>query len=122
SILDTAEKMKRLCNGLRTFSTTLAANKKPDDINGIVHEVVRDFDPNLSRRLKLDLGPISAIEIDRQEFSRVLQNLIINANEAGPNGFIEVSTRTQATGLVICVRDNGKGIPKDFIEKELFHP
>src|SRR5215510_2957427 len=38
SIFDTAEKMKRLCNGLRTFSTSLAANKTMADVNEIVHE------------------------------------------------------------------------------------
>jgi putative PEP-CTERM system histidine kinase len=122
SILDTAEKMKRLCNGLRTFSTSLAANKKLDDVNDIVCELVRDFDPSLSERLKLDLTPVPKIEIDRQEFSRVLQNLILNANEASLHGPIKLSTCSEAGAIVVCVVDAGKGIPKNFLEKELFQP
>ena len=122
SILDTAEKMKRLCNGLRTFSTSLAANKKEDDLNDVVHQVVRDFEPSLSKRLKLNLTPVPNIEIDRQEFARVLQNVILNADQASLNGAIEVSTHAEPTGIVMCIRDQGKGIPAAFLEKELFQP
>src|SRR5262249_50484857 len=74
SILDTADKMKRLCNGLRSFSSTLAANKRQDDVNDIVHDLVRGFDPSLFQRLRLQLSLVPRIDIDRQEFSRVLQN------------------------------------------------
>src|SRR5262249_34122448 len=58
SILDTAEKMKRLCNGLRSFSTTLAAHKKMDDLNGIVNDLVGALEPSLSVRVKLDLAAL----------------------------------------------------------------
>jgi putative PEP-CTERM system histidine kinase len=122
SILDTAEKMKRLCNGLRTFSTSLAANKKMDDINDIVDEVIRELDPDLCQRLVVHRSSVPKLEVDRQEFSRVLQNLILNANEASPGGLIELSTRAESAGVVVCVSDKGKGISRDFLEKELFQP
>jgi putative PEP-CTERM system histidine kinase len=122
SILNTAEKMKHLCNGLRTFSTTLASSKTLDDVNSIVVESVQSFNAGLSQRLTLDLAPVPKIEIDRQEFSRVLQNLILNADEACPDGPIEVRTRANLRGVEICVTDKGKGIPKEFLEKELFQP
>jgi signal transduction histidine kinase len=122
SVLNTAEKMKRLCNGLRTFSTNLAANKTLDDLNDVVRELAKEFDPNLSERLTLHLSPIPKAQIDRQEFSRVLQNLVLNANEACPTGPIEVSTRSESGKIVVLVRDWGKGMPKDFLENELFQP
>ena len=122
SILNTAEKMKRLCNGLRTFSTSLASNKTLEDLNIIVRDLAGEFDPNLSQRLKLHLSPVPKALIDRQELSRVLQNLVLNANEACPAGPIEVSTRAESGSLVICVRDKGKGIPREFLENELFQP
>jgi len=122
SIVDTADKMKRLCNGLRSFSNTLAVNKRQDDVNEIVQELVRDFEPSLFHRVRLQLSRVPSIEIDRQEFSRVLQNLILNANEAAASGAIEVSTGTESGCIVICVADKGKGIPKDFLQRQLFHP
>jgi putative PEP-CTERM system histidine kinase len=122
SIVDTAEKMRNLCNGLRTFSTSLAANKRLDNLNDIVIELVGQFEVGLSERVRLDLSAAPRIEIDRQEFSRVLQNLILNANEAGPNGPIELSTRAESDSIVVCVRDKGKGISQAFLENELFQP
>jgi putative PEP-CTERM system histidine kinase len=122
SIVDTAEKMKRLCNGLRTFSTSLAANKSLNDMNDIVHELAREFDISVSQRLKLSLSSLPKTDIDRQEFLRVLQNLVLNAYEACPNGPIELSTRLESAGVAVWVRDYGKGIPKEFLENELFQP
>ncbi len=122
SILDTADKMKRLCNGLRGFSSTLAANKRQDDLNDIVRELVRDFEPCLLQRLTLQLSRVPNIQVDRQEFSRVLQNLILNASEAAASGPVEVSTRTEFGRIVVCVSDKGKGIPKDFLQHRLFQP
>src|SRR4030095_11181704 len=50
SVYETGEKMKHLCNGLQTFSTSLAANKKLDDLNQTIREVAQDFDPMLVKR------------------------------------------------------------------------
>jgi putative PEP-CTERM system histidine kinase len=121
-VFETAEKMRRLCNGLRTFSADLAANKKLEDINVIVRDVLKEFDPGLCSRVRLDFDPVPLAEIDRQEFGRVLQNLILNAAEASTSGPIEVSTRANTSGIVVCVSDKGSGIPKEFLEKQLFQP
>src|SRR5262249_49482650 len=47
---------------------------------------------------------------------------ILNANEASPDELIELRTSFESGRVVITVSDNGKGIPKDFLEKELFQP
>jgi putative PEP-CTERM system histidine kinase len=122
SILDTAEQMKRLCNGLRTFSTTLAANKQPDDLNDIVREVSAHFESAFGKSIQLDLHEVSPALIDRQEISRVLQNLMLNAREAAPEALIRVSSCEDEGGIVISVIDNGPGIPSEFMENGLFQP
>ena len=59
---------------------------------------------------------------DAEEVGRVLQNLILNAREAsGEEG------RSRADGrpgeqVEIAVADNGRGMSREFFEKELFHP
>ena len=75
-----------------------------------MHEVAREFEPSLSKRLRLDLGAVPKIEIDRQEFVRVLENLIVNAGEASPDGLIEVRTHAEPRAAVVRVTDHGKGI------------
>lgn len=53
---------------------------------------------------------------------RVLNNLIINAIKFTPiGGVIEISTQRSPEGIVISVKDNGIGIPKDAAAK-IFDP
>jgi putative PEP-CTERM system histidine kinase len=122
SILETAEKMKRLCNSLRTFSNT-AANKKPSNLNQIARAVADNFSGDLSNRLILDLDELPLVSLDSEEIERVLRNLLLNAREAiPPEGTITLRTRNQGNQVEVTVEDNGRGMKPEFIEKELFVP
>jgi putative PEP-CTERM system histidine kinase len=123
SVFDTAEKMKRLCNSLRTFSGTLAANKKPADINQIVRSAADNLNAGLSEHLKLDLGDLPPVMADAEELERVLQNLLLNAREAiAMDGAIIVRTADRGDRIELSVEDNGRGMSSDFVAKELFLP
>ncbi|MBI4605070.1 MAG: PEP-CTERM system histidine kinase PrsK [Planctomycetes bacterium] len=123
SVYETAEKMKRLCNSLRTFSGVIAPRKGLADLNGVVGEVTRSLDAPASSRLRVDLGPLPLVLIDEDDVARVLQNLILNASEAiGPEGSVTVRTVCRDGEVSLSVSDDGKGIPREFLEKELFLP
>jgi putative PEP-CTERM system histidine kinase len=126
SVYDTAEKMKRLCNSLRTFSTTLAADKKIADLNQVIRSVADTLSAGISKRLRLELGDLKPVLIDIEEVKRVFQNLLINAREAisedGIDGIIIVKTRDLGEKIEVSVQDDGKGMSREFIEKELFLP
>jgi two-component system, NtrC family, sensor kinase len=78
------------------------------------------FDPNLPK-----------INVVVQDIGRVLLNLINNAfyavNERSKEGLadykprVEVSTRLVENGIIISVKDNGKGIP-EHIKDKIFQP
>lgn len=56
--------------------------------------------------------------VDAVEFSRVLSNLISNSIESIESiGWVRVSMRSSNTSSVITIHDNGKGIPRDVINK-----
>jgi putative PEP-CTERM system histidine kinase len=123
SIFDTAEKMRRLCNTLRSFSTSVAANKKLEDLNPVVRTVATEFETTLQRGLRLDLNEIPLADLDVEEMKRVIQNLVLNAHQASAaDGEIVLQTRHENGVVVFSVVDHGKGMPKEFLEKDLFQP
>ena len=123
SVYDTAEKMKRLCNSLKSFSGGLAANKKPIDLSQVVRQVADTLNTGLDKPLKLEVSPLPPVMADAEEVARVLQNLILNAREAsGEEGPITVRTADREEEVEIAVADNGRGMSREFFEKELFHP
>jgi len=123
SVLDTAEKMKRLCNTLRSFSTSLAANRKLEDLNKIVRAAAGELETTLARSLQLDLEEIPSVNLDVEEFRRVIQNLLLNAHQAtAADGKIVLRTRYENGAVAFSVEDNGKGMPAEFLEKDLFQP
>jgi putative PEP-CTERM system histidine kinase len=123
SIYETAEKMKRICNSLRTFSGTLAANKKICDLNQIIQSVTESLDSGLREHLCLNLAELPFAFIDEAEVARILQNLLINAREAiAQDGVIVIRTLNHGNKIDILVEDNGVGMNRDIKEKELFVP
>ncbi|MBN1567566.1 MAG: PEP-CTERM system histidine kinase PrsK [Acidobacteria bacterium] len=123
SVYDTAEKMKRLCNSLRTFSSNLAADKKLADLNQIVRSVADTLNAGISKYLQLETGDLPPVLIDSEEVKRVVQNLLLNAREAiSDNGAIIVRTTDRGGQVELSVQDNGKGMSRDFMDRELFQP
>lgn len=65
-------------------------------------------------------------EVDKEQISQVIQNLILNSMEAMPNGgVISVNCRNVYLGkdkyIQINIRDNGPGIPKENLDR-IFDP
>ena len=73
--------------------------------------------------LKLELrAPVLAVRGDRVLLSRALQNLIVNAREAGKDGaVIEMVARAEDGRAVVEVMDRGSGLPAGPAER-LFAP
>ena len=93
------------------------------DLSELAQNAVQDFMPfagvNKSE-LILDASP-DAMILGQQENLRILiSNLIDNAIRYTPNfGQIIVTVKTKANQVVLCVADNGHGIPADERERVL---
>jgi putative PEP-CTERM system histidine kinase len=123
SVFDTAEKMKRLCNSLRTFSGNIAIIRRLQDLNQIARDVADSMGDGLGKALRLELEELPQVPVDPEEFARVLQNLLLNAWEAiGDGGEIVLRTGRSDGKVLVRVKDDGKGMSEEFQQNELFHP
>jgi signal transduction histidine kinase len=74
-------------------------------------------------KVSSDLTPDIFATVDGKAVERVIENLVINALEAMPEGgALKVSTEQQNGNVIIAVADSGKGMSEDFIKDRLFHP
>jgi len=96
--------------------------KKEIDIETIIGEVLEGEKPAISGK-KLIINKIAGIKSlkisgDRDLVKKCILNIVDNAVIFSPsNGRIEIKTCMKDHHAVIEISDNGKGIPKDIIEK-----
>lgn len=86
------------------------------------HRLMRLRAENKGLKLIEDFGPgMATIWADERAIRQICLNLITNAIKFTPRGgMVTISARTEADGSqVICVADNGPGIPKEEIPKVL---
>ncbi|MBK6540478.1 MAG: hypothetical protein IPG10_04170 [Flavobacteriales bacterium] len=87
------------------------------DLHAVLQDVVRSIEIQASRRngrIDLDLrADLYHVQGDRIHLTNVLHNLLDNAIKySAQEPRIMVSTRSDASGLSVSVRDNGIGIPR----------
>ena len=74
---------------------------------------------DVSSELKPDLFAL----VDGKAVERVIENLVINALEAMPDGgSLRVATWQDNGSAFVAVADTGKGMTEEFMRERLFHP
>ncbi|MDP4115275.1 MAG: hybrid sensor histidine kinase/response regulator, partial [Bacteroidota bacterium] len=78
-----------------------------------------------NKRITLDFTPTIEsinIEVDEIKIEQVLNNLISNAIKYSfPNSHILIDVTKELNAVIVCIKDNGNGIPENEIER-LFIP
>lgn len=121
------ESVQTLVNEFSQFTRFPAAQPVPSDLNQVVENALSVFAGRLDGvELRKDLKPgLPSVSIDRDQFKRVVVNLVDNAAEAmqgSPVQRLFVSTRaTQGDTVELTISDTGSGISPEDKEK-LFLP
>jgi signal transduction histidine kinase len=100
---------------------------EPVQLNDLVRATLKLFDAqlaaagNIRREVQLDPN-LSSIEADPEPLKRVLQNLVLNAMDAMPNGGpLRLNTRQYNSTVILEVADTGQGLTKEECDR-LFTP
>jgi two-component system nitrogen regulation sensor histidine kinase NtrY len=134
AITSQVDTLKLLVNEFSNFARLPAANPLPDDLNRIVQEAVSRYAGTEGVVLKTDLDPqLPLADLDREQFGRLLTNLIDNAIAAvrerarqDPHfltGHVELRTVHDAplSAVRLEVVDDGIGIRSED-RRRIFEP
>lgn len=111
-----AERLHALTHEYVTFARLPAANFSTSDLNAILRDVAQFVREEADRggvHIALDLDPalVPAV-LDPQQVRQVVLNLVKNSLDAQPGGGqIVLRTQSEASDVVLEVRDSGPGIP-----------
>ncbi|MGB8993646.1 MAG: ATP-binding protein [Desulfobaccales bacterium] len=120
------KRLESFLGELRDFLHPAQPCKQEVDVNRVIREVealmgdaIQEKGINLEERLDPDLP---AVEADPNRIKQVLLNLLKNAAEATEDqGKILVSSGSQDAQVWFAVKDTGKGMSEDVLEK-IFYP
>ena len=121
------ETVRALVDEFSQFSRFPAAQPVPSDLNEVVENALSVFDGRLDGiKVQTELAPVlPAVKLDREQFKRVVVNLVDNAAEAMQDSLLRrlyISTRvTEADSVELTVADTGCGVSREDKEK-LFLP
>lgn len=101
----------------------ITMDSQPFNIYELTHEVFEELESKaLKKRIKLGFGSGTykniMVRADQNRISQVLRNLVMNGiNYTEEKGHVIVDFETGKDRIVIHVKDNGKGIPGEHLDR-----
>jgi two-component system nitrogen regulation sensor histidine kinase NtrY len=127
TIVQEVDSLKALVDEFSQFARFPAAQPAPTDLNEVVENALSIFAGRLDGiRVEKDLSPgLPQVNVDREQFKRVVVNLVDNAAEAMQDALVKrLYVATQSAGadtVELVIADSGCGISPEEKEK-LFLP
>ena len=123
TIRNNVSRMKILIQKLKSTPERDSLNTEIADVTLLVKEVVKDIMKTKPEANIHYHGSPSFSMVDREEIRKVILNLVMNALDAvGDKGSVSIETDISDKTVCVRVRDNGYGIPDDFLKNHIFKP
>jgi len=122
TILREIERLDRVLEDLLRFSAGHRLRLDRVDVNRVVDELLDFCAPQAEKarvRIARALAPsLPPVEADANLLRQAMHNLLVNAQQAMPDGG-EISVRTAAAGgaVRVAVADTGPGIPRENLDR-----
>jgi len=125
-IVEEIDRLESILSELLDFVRPKKLQLQSVDIHTVIENTLHVISYELEkRRIPIEkrlCSSLPMLEIDPDQFKRVLHNLFHNAMEAMPDGGpLQVSTTLEEEWVKVSIADTGVGISDDDIEK-VFHP
>lgn len=141
TISNIVSKMKSLISKISSLPDKLEPIKQMVEINNLIGRIIKENLIGKSNSIVYegDLQPLPLIAVDAEQIQKVIENLVINAVEAMPQGGnLKISTKLieskkmngsnngtielDTSFVEIVISDTGCGMSPDFIQNQLFRP
>lgn len=119
-------------NNLQTLVAKLSDLRRPmkrirekSNLTYLVERLIQRTAAQATNKYKVstEMAPEVSAVVDGKAFERVIENLVVNALEAMPDGgSLRISTNTDDGFAIVAVADTGKGMTEEFLRERLFHP
>ena len=111
---DTSKRGLTMLDNLTKFlrqSISREASEEEVDLAALCDDIVADLPTEDRARVELDPGDVGTVRTYPVALRHILLNLVQNAAKYTEDGPIRVETNVEGAELVICVIDDGPGIP-----------
>jgi len=118
----TADRINAVINRLSALRH-LELNLADVDLNLVVDDALRALNGAANIKILKDLRLRPRLRLDRDQFTSVITNLLLNARDAvGAQGEIRVETAQNGDWAIVSISDNGCGMSQAFVKSSLFRP
>jgi len=125
TLSETVNNLQNLVSKLSDPRTPTKRIREKSNLTMLVERVLQRTAAQATNKFKVStqLTPDLYATVDGKAIERVIENLIINALEAMPDGgALRVVTRVENGNAIVAVADTGKGMTEEFVRDRLFHP
>ena len=123
TISQSVDKVNTLCSRLLMLSQKMEIHPVEGDLNELVRKTLAALDGHFKATVEQDLQAMPPVPIDGEQIRKVLENLLLNANEAvSEGGYVRVATSFRDGWAEISVSDDGCGMTREFIDKAPLPP
>jgi putative PEP-CTERM system histidine kinase len=123
AIAQSVETINSVCASISLINKQLELQRTKVDLNQLVTDLLAQVNGSIKVPLSFTGAAVPKVLLDSEQMQKVLLNLLLNANEAtGPEGEIQVTTGQSNGWITVSVKDNGCGMPENFIQTSLFKP
>lgn len=125
TLSETVNNLQNLVSKLSDPRTPTKRIREKSNLSMLVERVLQRTAAQATNKYKVStqLTPDLFAVVDGKAIERVIENLVINALEAMPEGgSLRVVTGVENGTAVVAVGDSGKGMTEDFVRDRLFHP